>query len=146
LARARKRILPKQRSLGDRNRKILNGDKEKSPATLCGTFNSLPLLATAAPMPALAEAATNGEAMVVDMMAETEAAAGAYNNQPKAAAIVAETAVKAAVMAAAVAEAKTVAEGVVATLTPTASATAGANSNQPKSGRFFGLSTLHYVL
>ncbi len=33
--------------------------------------------------PAAAEAAADGEAMVVDMMAETETANGAYNNQPK---------------------------------------------------------------
>ncbi len=31
---------------------------------------------------AVAEAATDGEAMVVEIMVETEAAVGAYNNQP----------------------------------------------------------------
>ncbi len=48
-------------------------------------------LATAALPPAaaevavevsVAEAATGGEAMVVEIMAETEAVVGAYNNQP----------------------------------------------------------------
>jgi hypothetical protein len=45
--------------------------------------HTLAALATAAPPPAAAEAAADGEAMVVDMMAEIEAANGAYNNQPK---------------------------------------------------------------
>jgi hypothetical protein len=46
--------------------------------------HTLTALATAAPLPAVAEAAANGEVMmVVDMMAETEAANGAYINQPK---------------------------------------------------------------
>jgi hypothetical protein len=45
------------------------------------------VLATAALLPvaveaAVAEAATGGEAMVVEITAETEAAVGAYNNQP----------------------------------------------------------------
>ncbi len=43
----------------------------------------LAALATAAPPPAAAEPAADGEAMVVDMTAETEAANGAHNNQPK---------------------------------------------------------------
>jgi hypothetical protein len=37
----------------------------------------------AVPPPAMAEAAADGEAMVLHMTAETEAAKGAYNNQPK---------------------------------------------------------------
>jgi hypothetical protein len=45
--------------------------------------HTLTALATAALLPAAAEAAADGEAMVFDMMAETEAANGAYNNQPK---------------------------------------------------------------
>jgi hypothetical protein len=45
--------------------------------------HTLAALATAAPPPAVAEAATDGEAMVLDMTAETEAVNGAYNNQPK---------------------------------------------------------------
>jgi hypothetical protein len=106
--------------------------------------HTLAVLATAAPPPAAAEVAADGEAMVVDMMAETEAANGHTTvNQKaaaiaaeiaveaaataaavaemhttinqKAAAIVAEMAVKAATMAAALAEAKTVAEGGAAT-------------------------------
>jgi hypothetical protein len=40
-------------------------------------------LATAALPPAAAEAAADGEAMLLDMMAETVAANWAYNNQPK---------------------------------------------------------------
>jgi hypothetical protein len=43
----------------------------------------LAMLSTAAPQPAAAEAAADGEAIVVDMTAETEAVAGAYSNQPK---------------------------------------------------------------
>jgi hypothetical protein len=43
----------------------------------------LAVLVTAVPQSAAVEAAASGEAMVVDMTAETEAAAGAYNNQPK---------------------------------------------------------------
>jgi hypothetical protein len=35
----------------------------------------------AAPPPVVVEAAANGEAKVVEMMAETEAAAGEYSNQ-----------------------------------------------------------------
>jgi hypothetical protein len=45
--------------------------------------HTLAALATAAPPPAAAEAVADGEAMVVDMTAETEAANGAHNNQPK---------------------------------------------------------------
>ncbi len=45
--------------------------------------HTLAALAMAVPLPAAAEAAADGEAMVVDMTAETEAADGAYNNQPK---------------------------------------------------------------
>ena len=45
--------------------------------------HTLPALAMAAPPPAAAEAAADGEAMVLDMTAETEAADGAYENQPK---------------------------------------------------------------
>ncbi len=41
------------------------------------------MLETAEPPPAVAEAATDGEAMVLDMTAETEAANGSNNNQPK---------------------------------------------------------------
>ncbi len=41
-----------------------------------------PLVAKAAMETAVAEAATSGEAMVVEIMAETEAVVGAYNNQP----------------------------------------------------------------
>ncbi len=44
---------------------------------------TLAMLATAALLPAVAYGVADGEAMVVDMMAETEAANGAYNNQPK---------------------------------------------------------------
>ncbi len=44
--------------------------------------HTLVALATAALLPAAAEAAADGEALVVDMTAETEAANGAYNNQP----------------------------------------------------------------
>ncbi len=51
----------------------------------------LAALAKAAPLPAaveaaveaVAEAVADGEVMVMKMMVETEAAAGAYNNQPK---------------------------------------------------------------
>jgi hypothetical protein len=42
----------------------------------------LPLVAEAAVEMAVAEAATGGEAMVVEIMAETEAVFGAYSNQP----------------------------------------------------------------
>jgi hypothetical protein len=45
--------------------------------------HTLATLATAALPPAAAEAAADEEAMVLDMTAETEAANGAYNNQPK---------------------------------------------------------------
>ncbi len=61
----------------------------------------------AALLPAAAEAAADGKAMVVDnMMAETEAANGAYNNQPKTSNS-SRTAVKVTVTAAAMAEAHT---------------------------------------
>jgi hypothetical protein len=40
-----------------------------------------PSAAEAAVETAVAEAATSGEAIVVEIMAETEAAVGAYNNQ-----------------------------------------------------------------
>jgi hypothetical protein len=43
----------------------------------------LTVLAAAAPQSAAVEAAADGEAMLVDMTAGTEAVAGAYNNQPK---------------------------------------------------------------
>jgi hypothetical protein len=45
--------------------------------------HNLAALATAAPPPAAAEAAADGEAMVLDMMAEAETVNGAYNNQLK---------------------------------------------------------------
>ncbi len=45
--------------------------------------HTLATLATAAPPPVVAEAVADWEVMVVDMMAETEAANGAINNQPK---------------------------------------------------------------
>jgi hypothetical protein len=45
--------------------------------------HTLPALAMAAPPPAAAEAAADGEVMVLDMTAQTEAVNGAYNNQPK---------------------------------------------------------------
>jgi hypothetical protein len=45
--------------------------------------HTLAALVTAAPPPSVAEVAADGEAMVLDMKAETEAANGAYNNQPK---------------------------------------------------------------
>jgi hypothetical protein len=40
------------------------------------------VLPPAAAKAAVAEAVTSGEEMVVEVMAETEAAVGAYNNQP----------------------------------------------------------------
>ncbi len=42
----------------------------------------LPLAVEAAMETTVAEAATSGEAMVVEIMAETEAVVGAYNNRP----------------------------------------------------------------
>jgi hypothetical protein len=42
--------------------------------------HTLATLATGAPPPEAVEAVADGEAMLVDMMAETEAAAGAYIN------------------------------------------------------------------
>jgi hypothetical protein len=56
--------------------------RKKSCLMMCH-LRFLAALATAAPLPEAAEAVANGEAMVVDMMAETVAVAGAYNNQPK---------------------------------------------------------------
>jgi hypothetical protein len=41
-----------------------------------------PAAVEAAVEAAVAEAATSGEMMVVEIVAETEAAVGAYNNQP----------------------------------------------------------------
>jgi hypothetical protein len=114
--------------------------------------HNLAVLATVASLPAAAEAAADGEGMVVDMsrqkqrqqmghttinqkkaaiVAETvkvtataAAVAEAHTTiNQKVAAIAAEIVVEAAVVAAAVAETKTVAEGVAATLAPTALAT-----------------------
>jgi hypothetical protein len=55
-----------------------------SPSILCVLAMDalLPLAAEAAVKTAVTEAATAGEAMVVEITAETEAGVGAYNNQP----------------------------------------------------------------
>jgi hypothetical protein len=55
-----------------------------SPSIPCplATAALPPLAAEAAVETAVVEAATCGEAMVVEIKAETEALVGAYNNQP----------------------------------------------------------------
>ncbi len=90
-------IVPPNR-LCDRNKKTLmvfflvsltcvvtsnHKQRKKSCHNMCHLQFLAMLEAAAAAAKALAEVVANGEAMVVEMMAETEAAAGAYNNQPK---------------------------------------------------------------
>jgi hypothetical protein len=55
-----------------------------SPSIPCALAMAalLPSAAEAAVETVVVEAATGGEAMVVEITAETEAAVGAYNNQP----------------------------------------------------------------
>jgi hypothetical protein len=55
-----------------------------SPSIPCAlAIAALPPLVVEAPAETgVAEAATGGEVMVVEITAETEAAVGAYNNQP----------------------------------------------------------------